>query len=251
MNITEIILEHTVDEFSSEFAIDSKQFCLDKPHFFNYSKSIFYHFNQLGYRDHEWDGDVSNGIWCIGDSFTVGLGQPFEEIWPQLVQEKLGQKTFNMSMNGASNDWIARRIQYILDNFEPSLLLVQWSYLHRRENSNTILSDEARALHFDQKMISDIREVAVLDNEDVENCLKNILSISNTNNVRIIHSFIPNFFNTDSNLSEPIYKTLVDNNIEFFPAQEQVDFARDHFHYDILTATSYAEQYVNKIKTLP
>jgi len=262
MNVTEIILEHTANEFITEIAIDSKEFCLDKSHFFNYPKQIVYHFNQLGYRDQEWHGDISNGIWCVGDSFTVGLGQPFEEIWPQLVQKKLGQKTFNMSMNGASNDWIARRIQFILDNFEPSLLLVQWSYTHRRENSNTMLSDEARAGHFSKELEMELEyinhlpktkqldRITVLDNLDIENCLHNIMSISNEHNVNIIHSFVPEFFNPLTDPQASIYSVLEKHNINFFPAQEQLDFARDGFHYDILTATHYADQYVSKIKTL-
>jgi hypothetical protein len=36
-------------------------------------------------------------------------------------------------MDGASNDWIARRCCQIIAAVQPHLMLIQWSYTHRRE----------------------------------------------------------------------------------------------------------------------
>ena len=259
MNIDEIILTRLANKTCTEFGIDSVEQCWNRSHFKNYSKSVIYKFNQMGYRDEEWPKILNKNIWCVGDSFTVGLGQPLEETWPQLVQQRLGKRIINVSMNGASNDWIARRTQFILDNFDPSVIFIQWSYTHRREDKNTDLCDEDRANHFSKELelemellnglpkTEQINRIAVLDKLDVDNCLQNIFSISNKNNVTIVHSFVPEFFNPQTNPQIEIYDVLLKKNLKFFPAQEQIDFARDGFHYDVLTATKYAEQYVNLI----
>lgn len=250
MNLDLIKLQNTVDEFVTEVGIDSYAQCLDRDHFKNYTKNIIYKFNQLGYRDEEWPSELSNNIWAVGDSFTVGLGQPVEETWSNIVQSKINKRVINVSMNGASNNWIARRIQFILDNFNPDIILVQWSYLHRREHPDDTLSDEERALHFDIKLIEKREDIAVMNQVDVQNLLSNIHSLNNKNNARIIHSFIPNFYNTDASLAAPIYKELENRNIEYFSELEQIDFARDRFHYDILTSTKYAEEYIKKMQTI-
>jgi hypothetical protein len=248
MNLDPIKLQRTVDEFVIEVGIDSLELCKDPIHFKNYSKNVIYKFNQLGYRDEEWPDDISGNIWAVGDSFTVGLGQPVEETWCKLVEKRLNNRVINVSMNGASNSWIARRIQFILDNFNPTAILVQWSYLHRREHPDNTLLDEDRALHFDVKLIKTKEDVTALNQLDVQHLLSNIRSIQNKNNVTIIHSFIPKFYNNDAKLAEPIYKELEDNNVDFFPELEQLDYARDCFHYDIITATQYAETYIKKLQ---
>jgi len=250
MKLDQIKLQKTVDEFVAEVGIDSLKLCKDPVHFRNYSKTVIYKFNQMGYRDDEWPEDISGNIWAVGDSFTVGLGQPLEETWSKIVEKQLDKRVINVSMNGASNSWIARRIQFILDNFNPAAILVQWSYLHRRENADNTMLDEDRALHFDVKLIKTKEDVAVLNQIDVQHLLDNIHSIQNKNNTKIIHSFIPKFYNNDINLANPIYTELENNNIDFFPELEQLDFARDNFHYDILTATRYAEEYIKKYKTV-
>ena len=71
--------------------LDTYESCFDKEHFKNYSKKISYEYNSKGFRDVEWPTDLSDCIWCIGDSFTEGLGQPFEETWPQVLQKNSGK----------------------------------------------------------------------------------------------------------------------------------------------------------------
>jgi len=63
---------------------------------------------------------------------------------------------------------------------------------------------------------------------------------------RVVHSFIPKFFdsNVDSEKATALYKTLSEQNVLYFEPPEQVDFARDGYHYDVLTATAYAESYI-------
>ena len=236
INLDEVKLTHTANEFTTTLGIDSIAHCQDNNHYNSYTKFIVYKFNELGYRDEEWPENIDNHIWAVGDSFTVGIGQPFEETWPQLVQGKIQSRVIAVSMNGASNTWIARRARFILENFNPSALLIQWSYVHRREDPDISKPDELRALNFDPN-----------DFADFENLTVNIMSVETIKSTtKIIHSFIPKFFNseTDTDKATALYSKLDTDNILYFVPPEQVDFARDGYHYDILTSTQYADSYV-------
>lgn len=240
----EFILTGTANLFEVTCGIDSLEHCKDVTHYKTYPKNIIYAYNTFGYRDEEWPVDLTDSIWCVGDSFTVGLGQPYDETWVNLVSKQIGKRTINVSMNGASNDWIARRVQSIVDNFNPRIILIQWSYCHRRENKDTTLTDEDRKIHF-IKAEGGRENFADMQHLDKQNCIENILKINSTT-TQIVHSFIPKFARPDD--AEFIYNELTKHNVNFFPEQPQVDFARDGHHYDILTASNYANLYLNNLK---
>lgn len=119
-------LAHTTCEYSG---IDSPELCVDKKHFNNWRSPITYHYNSRGFRDKEWPSDLEQSIWCIGDSFTVGLGMPQDQTWPA----QLAHNTINISLDGASNTWIARQACAILREVKPKHMVLHWSYSHRRE----------------------------------------------------------------------------------------------------------------------
>lgn len=108
--------------------------CKDREYFDNYPWPISYVYNSRGFRDAEWPRDLNDVIWCMGDSFTVGLGAPFLHIWPQRLSAETGRRTINVSMDGASNSWIGRRAIQILDLGIVDTMIIQWSYTQRREN---------------------------------------------------------------------------------------------------------------------
>jgi len=235
INLDEIVLTYTVDEFSTSLGIDSFAHCQDKTHYNAWTKLIIYKFNSLGYRDEEWPDDVEHAVWCFGDSFTLGIGQAQEDTWHQLVQSKLASRVINISMNGASNTWIGRRAKFVLENFNPTAILIQWSYVHRREDPDTTKPDELRALNFDPN-----------DLADFENLTANIMLLESIKgSSKIVHSFIPKFFDSavDINKATELYQTLSAKNVLYFEPPEQTDFARDGHHYDVATATQYADRY--------
>lgn len=80
----------------------------------------------------------------IGDSFTVGVGSPVDHTWPYAVAQELNKRVINVSMDGASNEWIARRAVDVYHAVQPSNMIIMWSYFHRRESTDTTKSDEAR-----------------------------------------------------------------------------------------------------------
>ena len=140
------ILNSRINLYQKHTGIDSYDRCENKKHFKNYPHNVEYQYNSRGFRDQEWPKSIEelkNSIWCVGDSFTVGLGSPVEHTWPWLLQKNTGIRTINISMDGASNNWIARKTLSILQQINPQHLVVHWSYLHRRElDPITVLKTE-------------------------------------------------------------------------------------------------------------
>lgn len=127
--------------------IDSPEHCEDQEHFVQYPHSVEYRYNSRGFRDQEWPQDpaeLRSAVWCLGDSFTVGVGQPYEHTWPQILSARLNQRVINVSMDGASNHWILRRCRDIMQHISPTHMIVMWSYAHRRELPDLTLNDEQR-----------------------------------------------------------------------------------------------------------
>ena len=137
---TKIILRQ--NESSAFSGIDCFDCCLDKNHFQSYPHTISYQYNSRGFRDYEWPASgLQEAIWCIGDSFTAGIGIPFTHTWPQVLQQKTNRRTINISLDGASNNWIARHAQEIIKELQPRHLIVQWSFSHRREADISVALD--------------------------------------------------------------------------------------------------------------
>lgn len=133
--------------------IDSPEYCQDSKFFDQYPHEVRYDYNSRGYRDHEWPDDhqqLKDSIWCVGDSFTVGIGQPFAHIWPQQLEARTGRRCINISMDGASNDWIYRVCANIVTAIQPRDLVVMWSFTHRRELDKPDIDDENRRIWYSQ-----------------------------------------------------------------------------------------------------
>jgi hypothetical protein len=207
--------------------LDSPEECIDKKYFSKYQHKIEYVYNSRGFRDYEWPDsiiDLQESVWCVGDSFTVGLGQPFNHIWPQVLQQKLKKRTINISMDGASNDWIFRRSKQIITEINPKILIIMWSYLHRRENINDKLLDEDRRLFWEESPYQ-------TDIDDYLRWKRQIFEIREMS-CKSIHLAIPN------------YCPWLHSTDEVIPVT-QLDWARDYYHFDIKTS----EWVVNKIFT--
>ena len=235
MNLLEIKENKNLKiEFSG---MDHYDHCSDKEHFKNYNKTISYEYNSAGFRDKEWPIDLKNKIWCIGDSFTVGLGQPAEETWPALLEKKINERCINIGEDGCSNDLMSLRIKHIIDNYNPKTIIVMWSYFWRRLiNGKNVLYD------------ANSRE---LPKDDVNNFLKNFYSVNNYS-CKIINLLIPDCFLESPQESvfrkknkKNIHKilsyadpTFSSNIIEV----EQFDYARDGHHFDILTCQNIVKE---------
>lgn len=262
--------------------IDSIENCIDQEHFKNYPHAITYEFNSRGFRDSEWPeslGELQDSIWCIGDSFTVGLGAPLEHTWVYLLQKATGRRCINISLDGASNAWMARRATQILETIKPKYMVFHWSHLWRGEDPDCSLSDEQRRLFAYTKEPL----LAIKFFKDIINSVDR-----KKQNTIVYHSVIPNFgFDIEiddhwnkckgpawpSELPTSVsefellpdwlkaelelfqikdlieYHTIyndVFNNEMWIKEFGIIDHARDGWHYDKLTATLFVNELLSR-----
>ena len=277
MILPDFVLTSRQNKIWSESGLDSISLCRDTAHFRNYPHEVIYNYNSRGFRDSEWPlslEELRDSIWCFGDSFTVGLGSPLNHTWVNILQTIAGKRCINVSMDGASNVWIARKIKRVIEEINPKTIVVQWSYAHRDEIDDPTKTDEERRMAFDEN-----------DNFFIEPTLLRTEACINTikrTDGKIIHSFIPDWnVNLDiteiwdsicgsswpsmptsslefNGLSEAIvseliafdvYSRLKDmivskeilsrmlSDIQYIPDVTVLDWARDKHHYGIVTAT--------------
>ena len=148
MILPNLILPGQVNCLHAESGLDSLLSCRDKKHFLSYADKVEYRYNSRGFRDREWPEALQSAIWCIGDSFTTGIGSAYENTWPQILSSMSGFRIVNISMNGASNNWISRCAREISDYINPNNIVIMWSYVERREKSvNLILNNMFREFY--------------------------------------------------------------------------------------------------------
>jgi hypothetical protein len=259
--------------------MDSLEQCLDSTHYQSYPWPVEYHYNNRGYRDHNWPdtlAELQQCVWCLGDSFTVGIGSPREHTWPYILQQALHTRTINVSMDGASNNWIARKAVEVLQDIAPAVMVIHWSYINRREQDlPTVLDQHWKKFYnnirdaswpncdrherdqLPQHIIDEIDLVhggwnnitvpddhrlmhyfRCSDEDDVHNTLDCInLVVQHSHNTRIVHSFIPNFV-------PDLFKGRIESEISglVIPEIPALDLARDSHHYDRLTSRYLVEQ---------
>lgn len=185
------------NQFLTEMGTDSLSLCLDLDHFKNYPFDVTYQFNSRGFRDQEWPEDLTNCIWCLGDSATVGVATPLSHTWVNLLQAKTQTRCINISLEGASNQWISRRAVQILNEIKPQTMVINWSYFHRSENSDTSKSDEDRRNHYDVKLLDLISQIRSF-NESVDE----VLQAKGDTNVVFSQCPMPGFFNNLEKVKE-------------------------------------------------
>lgn len=283
MILPNFILHSRKNKTWNESGIDSFNECHDREHFKTFPHPVIYQYNSRGFRDTEWPStleELQECVWCVGDSFTVGIGSPAEHMWSNILQSKINKRCINVSMDGASNKWIARKVIETLRTINPKLIIIHWSYPTRGEIDDNTLTDEDRRLP--DVDLNDYNQL-LIENFTL---IKNVESYKKQ--CKIIHSFIPdsNFCNQDhisdvwntvksaswpqlpSNLSEfkqldpniakeldeffNVYKLLnifyhLLNEISYVPEFIKLDLARDGLHYDIITATNFVDQLENLI----
>lgn len=261
--------------------LDSAEHCLNNEHFKNYPYPISYEYNSRGFRDKEWPDtleELKNSIWCLGDSFTSGIGSPVEHTWVNLLESATGKRCINVSLDGASNSWILRKFKEIKEAIDPAHIIIQWSYLHRREKSGS--SDENRRVGPHYEYLDEEQQY-----KDFLSTVEFVDNYKTTTNV--IHSIIPNsglYFQKSAlqkwellkGTSWPSMPTneselknlpdfvvaelehnyqffkcgiefLKDNNWQHILEVEQHDYARDYHHYDKLTADIFVNQLLELI----
>lgn len=199
---------------------DSFEHCFDKSLFTRFGK-ITYQFNDLGYRTKPVDDFVGDEILVIGDSFTLGLGVNALDRYSEQAEDILGHSVLNFSLNGASNDWIARKTNALLQIFHPRYIIIHWTFSHRREKNQPEWKDNERTEC----------EPLYSDQDNLQNWIENFNKIKFPN---VLHSAIPNWHPDFDYSIYPISP----------PIQRQ-DLSRDGFHYGPKTHRALSEKITN------
>jgi len=282
MILQDLRLSSQINQHWRFSGIDHIDKCMDKTHFLSYPYNIDYRYNSRGFRDSEWPNsaaELQNSIWCIGDSFTVGLGAPMAHAWPNCLSDISNYRTINISMDGASNQWITRTTQKIIQEVDPKYVVIMWSYTNRREHKDILLNDEERRIHA-------IASSSEEDWEDFLDCKKIIDSISSNTVQFAVPEFHPEFigitdcWNTIRDKNWPVLapESLNDlyslpqwiltemkdvhqclDKIQYFLTIQHIcktqiitvnrkDLGRDGYHFDLITANWIAAQALNHLK---
>lgn len=283
MILPEIQLSSRKNQRCQQQGLDSLEKSPDPEWFHNFPHAVDYCYNSRGFRDAEWPellNDLQQATWCVGDSFTVGIGSPYEHIWPQVLQKALNQRTINVSMDGASNNWIARQAAGILKTIQPQTMIVHWSYLHRREGLAQLNDNEKYGFLWHYNSVKSPDWPSILQVEQFSSLPVSIQNKLLTNSdlgwKRNITDEELRLWHIRSSIESDMQNTcqcveLVDQHCEFtqlihsfipdfacgyqqefyqtlhtpnalIPAFKRLDLARDKHHYDILTSRYFVHQ---------
>lgn len=181
MKLSDIIVPDLVNQQFKTYRPDSFWSCYDRWHYLRYPHSINYQFNSRGFRDQEWPQDLTNAVWCIGDSVTVGVGAPAAHAWPQQLAQVAGVRTINLGIRGTNNATIATMASTVLREVQPKNMVIVWSIFERRpKDTNSLLNDS----YSQQLIASDAEHIRYF-----EQCL-NLLE----RGTNIVHAFVPHYF---------------------------------------------------------
>lgn len=92
-----------------------------------------YTFNEFGFRG---DSPTQSGtkLMAVGCSHTEGIGVNDTETWSHFLSKKINNGVdLNFGLSGRSNDYICRTILSWSDFVKPDLVLIMYTYPHRRE----------------------------------------------------------------------------------------------------------------------
>ena len=95
--------------------------------------NCYYTFNELGFRG---DSPKKKGtrIMSVGCSHTEGIGVHNHQTWSHYLTRMMKSGVdLNLGVNGRSNDYISRAILTWVDELNPDLVLVMYTYPHKRE----------------------------------------------------------------------------------------------------------------------
>jgi len=186
--------------------------------FIKYPYPVYYNFNSRGFRGPEWPENLNEVIWCLGDSFTEGVGVPFEHTWPSILQTKTKKQCINLGINGSSNRLILNIAKQVISEYNPKYMAIMWSYMHRRHK------DPWEFIGFD------------VDASDEDNITEftNCFNEANKLLANIYNTKVPRADEKDIHTLQPKIYT-----------HTMLDLARDSWHFDYLTAEPIVESIIS------
>jgi len=245
MILPDFMLTTRANQLWETTGMDSIEYCLSESYFKRYPYELSYKFNSRGFRDEEWPDSIEklkNCIWCFGDSFTTGVGCPYEYIWTTKLEKLTGIRTINVSLDGASNSWISRKVLRVIEEIDPKLIVIHWSYFSRRESEDTSLTDEERRIDCltEEDYRNNKHKEYLLEN--LKDTLKNVKKVESSNHsANIVHSIICDevcFYPYSTR--KTIHKSMSSLCKNYLPFMERLDYGRDGLHYGVKTSELFA-----------
>lgn len=175
----------------------------------NFKHNIEYTFNSRGFRDKEWPSNLSDSVWCLGDSHTLGIGVPKEYIYTELLQQSSNINIINCGFWAATNIWLSLTAESILKEIKPKYLIIGWTHLTKRVRPDEPINNDTFSLmHF--KKCMDMVFKANINTTIIHFCVPDILS---KNELQLFNNYSNNFLGII----------------------EKIDTGRDGFHIGIDT----------------
>lgn len=156
--LPDLVLPSLVNLHRQYHGMDCFMRCRDRNHFKNFPYPIEYRFNSRGFRGAEWPKsmpELQDAIWCIGDSYTTGIGSPLSHTWPFRLGAKINKPVLNVSLAGCSNEWIADTVERVAAAVNPRHMVIMWSLTRRRQHPDTSLSPEDRRLPYSNSQVDE------------------------------------------------------------------------------------------------
>jgi hypothetical protein len=230
--------------------LDSFEECISKSFFKRYPYEVSYNFNSRGFRDEEWpetNEELRNSIWCFGDSFTAGLGCPYDSMWVKKLEKLTGIRTINISLDGASNAWISRKVIRVIEELNPRFIVIHWSYFDRRESPDETLTDEDRRISILSKSDYENNTHVQFLRDNLKDTLSCIKKVEALGHHKVIHSVIHDEINSyQIPTRKAIHKSIESICKYYIHSIEHIDYSRDGFHYGVQTS----ELFANRIRSL-
>ena len=189
-------------------------------------KSFTYKFNSHGFRCEEFTDAPS--VMFLGCSFTFGVGIPIDNIWPELVSNKLNMHCANLGQPGGANDTTFRLCHGWIDIIKPQLVILlnpPGIRIEMIDDQVMRLINPARNNVEAYKMF--YKDWCRDENNNYFNKLKNTLAIENLCKTRNIK-----FVSFDNEENSPFKK---------------LDLARDLYHYGIQSNQNFADHVLTNL----
>jgi hypothetical protein len=142
-----------------------------------------YTYNELGFRG---DSIKKEGfkVMSLGCSITEGVGVNDEETWPaQFCSHIKNGVNFNFGTGGKSNDFICRCLITYYDLIKPDLVLIRYTFPHRREmytedgKVESYMPTKVLLKNLNPTLIQKSMDILQNDNADFINWYKNHMLI--------------------------------------------------------------------------
>lgn len=112
-----------------------KTFSFDNNYSIDDMYNISYHFNNYGFRSNfDYTFTEKDQIWVFGDSYTVGVGNPYDKVWINMLPKEYGTY-YNLSRAGSGIYTALRYLRTCLEitTHPPKLIIVFGFYRSRIE----------------------------------------------------------------------------------------------------------------------